>query len=410
MRFLWSVIVGVFLVGCLGATDAATAPSSGKGGKIGDAKGRSAPKREPADRDQQIADLRKQAKSLADREKSLEADIASKKKLLTAQADRSVRINAGATALADQRAATSATLALQRQAEANLADRLAHLNAALCRQGLAQHVRLHPIVGQRETLALYLTAFDVESVEQQRMALVASIRRTEQIHQQAVQALTRANEQQRETVAETDSRVAELKRLEKELDKARSDRRTLLSRAEALDKVRKSAGKEMAGSETKPPAADVASAKQPSGQPTPAKPTPSRIPAPRVTPPASVREGTGVDLLVPEGTEIHAIEAGEVIYADRFKGYGNLVIIEHADKILSLYGFLNRIAVASGAMVARGQVVGRSGFIEDKDRAGLRFEMRMPRGEREVLIDPRSWLPPGADFQRRLLRGEEVAK
>ena len=45
----------------------------------------------------------------------------------------------------------------------------------------------------------------------------------------------------------------------------------------------------------------------------------------------------GIDIAAPEGTPILAIEAGEVIYSDQLRGYGNMVILRHAGGIVSVY-------------------------------------------------------------------------
>jgi murein DD-endopeptidase MepM/ murein hydrolase activator NlpD len=408
MRSAGWFVVGIVFAGAVLPAGPARAASKTASKGSSDAKRRAASPREGApDRDQQIADLRKQAKALAEREKLLESDIAARKKQLASPSERASKTTTGPLSLAEQRAATSATLVLQRQAQADLAGRLTQLHAALFRQGLEQRTRLLSPSEPRESLAIHLTALQTEAAERERTALADAIGQTEQLLQQIHQTVTQTKSKPRTAVTTTGDRAAEIARLEKELDKVRSDRKALLARLESLGTGGKSSEKDRAVPESRSPSPKTTPSKRSSGQPTAAKPTPGSSSVPRATPPPGVREGAGVDLMVSEGTEIHAIGEGEVIYAGRFKGYGNLVIIEHPDKILSLYGFLNQIQVASGATVARGRVIGQSGFIEDKDRAGFRFEMRQPRGDREVLIDPRSWLPKGADLQRRLLRGTD---
>jgi len=400
------------VVGLTCGRDAKAASSKRSVGDLADIKPQIAEQRKRvADGDQEISRLRSQAKGLADHEESLRANIDAKKQQRTAVQQRLTLLNSGATELANQQATTSATLASQRQTERELAERIADSNAALWRQSVAQRAHLGLTADPREALALYLTALDTAAVEQKRDALADSIRRLEQTQQQTHLTLTQSGDQRRETLLETDKLTAEIKGLEKQLQKLGGDRQGLLARAETLSRVRKSAEKEIARLEALRQTADLAS-KRAAAKATPAKPTPSApTPTPQTALPPplapNIQSGTGLDFMVSEGTVIHAIEAGEVIYADRFKGYGNLVIIEHADKTLSLYGFLNQIEVIAGKRVAPGTVIGRSGFIEDKDKPGLRFEMRAMRGSREELIDPRIWLPKGADLQRRLLRGTD---
>jgi len=397
MRSFGLVIASALLAGGLLAGGRA----NGASGKIGksstEAKRRSpTPRERLADLDRQRADLQKQIASLTAREKSLETELAAKHKF-AAGADRSTE-----TVRVEQYAAASATLALQRQAQANVAGRLAQLHVVLTRQALAERVGCDLGAEPRQALALYLTACELETAEHEHNALIEAIQRTEQRYRQPDAALAQSGQAPRDGTAAT-----EIKRLEQELDQARADRKSLAARLEILGRLRRSVENEIAASKAEPSAAGATPTKRSAIPLTPSPARPTLTPSPRVTPPPGIREGTGLDLMVPEGTEIHAIDAGEVIYADRFKGYGNLAIIEHPDKILSLYGFLSQIGVAAGAWVVRGQLIGRSGFIEDKDRAGLRFEMRQSRAGREVLIAPRSWLPPGADLQRRLLRGTD---
>ena len=410
LRWIILGLVCVAIACEVGSAAAATpkgTPRKATGGKSQAA----SPRERLAEWDQQLASARKQADLLAARQKALEEEIAAKKKQQAALKDSPKETSGGNAAIAAQAAATSATLAAQRRAEAALAERLSQLGGVLWGQALANHVQIHTADGPSDSLALYLLAHDVEAGERERAEIADSIQRNEQALQQARQALADTGGRRRKSAAEATSLASEIKQLEKELDKVRGDRKAALSRIDLLGKVRKSTEKEIAASETrrKEP---TKTEKRPLSKSEPrktesrkAKPTPRSQPTAPL--PAGVREGTGLDFMVAEGTQVHAIESGRVLFADRFKGYGNLVILEHNDGTLSLYGFLNEIGVASGATVSRGQVIGRSGFISDKDRAGLRFEMRLMKEGREVLINPRSWLPKGADLQRRLLYGTD---
>jgi len=76
-----------------------------------------------------------------------------------------------------------------------------------------------------------------------------------------------------------------------------------------------------------------------------------------------------------------------VAYAGSFTGYGNLVIVSHGPLTYSLYGQLASVAVARGAVVDRGQVVGTIGRVMD-GTPGLYFELRVD-GEP---VDPIEWL------------------
>lgn len=97
----------------------------------------------------------------------------------------------------------------------------------------------------------------------------------------------------------------------------------------------------------------------------------------------------GIDLDVPEGTVVRASAGGEVYYYGEQPGYGNLLIIEHADKWYSMYGHLSSSLVYVGQYVEAGQRVAMSGNTGVSSGPHLHFELR--RGE--VPVDPLRYLP-----------------
>lgn len=86
-------------------------------------------------------------------------------------------------------------------------------------------------------------------------------------------------------------------------------------------------------------------------------------------------------------TAVRSIAEGEVAYAAPLQGYGNTVIIDHADGYLSVYTGLSSIGVGTGSRVASGQHIGRSGHINDAGE-GLYFEIRY----RNQAMNPQSWV------------------
>jgi murein DD-endopeptidase MepM/ murein hydrolase activator NlpD len=91
----------------------------------------------------------------------------------------------------------------------------------------------------------------------------------------------------------------------------------------------------------------------------------------------------GVNLAVPQGTEVHAVEAGKVAYAgNELKGYGNLVLIRHPNGWVSAYAHADRILVRPNDEVRRGQVIARAGKTGAVDQPQLHFELR--QGSRPV--------------------------
>jgi murein DD-endopeptidase MepM/ murein hydrolase activator NlpD len=73
------------------------------------------------------------------------------------------------------------------------------------------------------------------------------------------------------------------------------------------------------------------------------------------------RPHKGIDLGAPKNTPYHAIADGKVILARAYGGYGNCIMIQHGDGIVSVYGHSNKILVKEGDTVQAGQVIGLVG-------------------------------------------------
>jgi murein DD-endopeptidase MepM/ murein hydrolase activator NlpD len=85
----------------------------------------------------------------------------------------------------------------------------------------------------------------------------------------------------------------------------------------------------------------------------------------------------GINIAVPQGTEIHAAESGRVAYAgDELKGYGNLVLIRHSNGWVSAYAHADQILVKRDDVVRRGQVIAKAGKTGTVDQPQLHFELR----------------------------------
>jgi murein DD-endopeptidase MepM/ murein hydrolase activator NlpD len=97
----------------------------------------------------------------------------------------------------------------------------------------------------------------------------------------------------------------------------------------------------------------------------------------------------GINLAVPEGTPIKAAEDGVVAYAgNELKGYGNLVLIRHADNFVSAYANASELLVKRGDTVKRGQVIARAGQTGNVTSPQLHFEIR----KGSTPVDPRKYL------------------
>ncbi|MFW2438559.1 MAG: murein hydrolase activator EnvC family protein [Arenicellales bacterium] len=84
----------------------------------------------------------------------------------------------------------------------------------------------------------------------------------------------------------------------------------------------------------------------------------------------------GIILAGELGSDIHAVYDGRVVYADWMRGFGLLLIIDHGDSFLSLYGHNESILVEEGDWVATGQTVASMGKSGGSSKPGLYFEIR----------------------------------
>ena len=72
-------------------------------------------------------------------------------------------------------------------------------------------------------------------------------------------------------------------------------------------------------------------------------------------------DNRGIDLAAKPGATVRAAAAGKVGFAGEFRGYGNLVIIEHDDNLFSVYGHLGEILSEAGSKVKAGASIGKAG-------------------------------------------------
>lgn len=96
----------------------------------------------------------------------------------------------------------------------------------------------------------------------------------------------------------------------------------------------------------------------------------------------------GIDIEAGEGTEITAVYAGRVVYTGWFKGYGNLIILDHGSEYYTLYAHLAEIVVQEGEDVRQGQRIGTVGDTGSLTGPRLYFEVRY-QGKPQ---DPEQWL------------------
>jgi murein DD-endopeptidase MepM/ murein hydrolase activator NlpD len=98
----------------------------------------------------------------------------------------------------------------------------------------------------------------------------------------------------------------------------------------------------------------------------------------------------GIDLAVPEGTQVRSAEDGVVAYAgNELKGYGNLVLVRHANGFVSAYANASELLVKRNDQVHKGQVILKSGQTGNAAAPQLHFEIR----KNSAPVDPMQYLP-----------------
>jgi len=103
---------------------------------------------------------------------------------------------------------------------------------------------------------------------------------------------------------------------------------------------------------------------------------------------STVTFNNGLKIAAAPGAEVRSVFAGTVLFSQWFKGYGNLVILDHGNRVFSLYGNLKSPAVAVGDHIGAGQVLAGVGESEDAHSGYLYFEIRQDNKPE----DPQKWL------------------
>jgi murein DD-endopeptidase MepM/ murein hydrolase activator NlpD len=101
------------------------------------------------------------------------------------------------------------------------------------------------------------------------------------------------------------------------------------------------------------------------------------------------KSNDGINLAVPEGTPIKAAEDGVVAYpGNELKGYGNLILVRHANGYVTAYAHASELLVKRGDTIKRGQVIAKSGQSGEVGSPQLHFEIR----KGSMPVDPLQFL------------------
>ena len=97
----------------------------------------------------------------------------------------------------------------------------------------------------------------------------------------------------------------------------------------------------------------------------------------------------GIDIRAPEGTPVKASAEGEVVYAGKMSGYGNLLVIRHEKNYFTAYAHNSELKVKEGKQVAQGDEIAKVGDTGHATGYHLHFEIR----QGSTPMDPLLFLP-----------------
>jgi septal ring factor EnvC (AmiA/AmiB activator)/cell division protein FtsX len=95
----------------------------------------------------------------------------------------------------------------------------------------------------------------------------------------------------------------------------------------------------------------------------------------------------GIDIGASVGQAVKCVEKGTVAFADRFSGYGNMIIVDHGERYYTVYAHLSEMLKKKGDSVKRGETVGLAGDSDSLAGAKLYFELRKDGRA----VDPLPW-------------------
>src|SRR5690606_3135655 len=81
----------------------------------------------------------------------------------------------------------------------------------------------------------------------------------------------------------------------------------------------------------------------------------------------------GLFIRAPEGSEVRAVAGGRVVFAEWLRGFGNLLIVDHGNQYMTIYGNNHALLKRAGDAVQGGEVIAAAGNSGGSDQSGLYF-------------------------------------
>jgi septal ring factor EnvC (AmiA/AmiB activator) len=97
---------------------------------------------------------------------------------------------------------------------------------------------------------------------------------------------------------------------------------------------------------------------------------------------------SGIEIQTERGEPIRAVYGGKILYADWFKGYGNMIIIDHGDNYYTVYAHIEEAFKTAGDVIEAGEVMATAGDTGSINGPKLYFEVR----HHGKPLDPMQWL------------------
>lgn len=88
----------------------------------------------------------------------------------------------------------------------------------------------------------------------------------------------------------------------------------------------------------------------------------------------TLRQHNGIDIAIPSGTPVKPVASGVIVYSGARSGYGNTVVVEHDNGVISLYAHNSRLLVSEGQLVTPESILALSGSTGRSTGPHLHFE------------------------------------